>query len=114
MITHDSYTFVESATSGEEWWHIRLNDGDYKDVIYKYGKIQVVSPPDETDDARLQFQFSIIETPEELSTEDLIEDTAFMNHLGDVLTHIIQDSFETGKYKLGENDKPTNFESTVH
>lgn len=113
MITNDSYTFVESATSGEEW-HVKLNEGDYAGVVYKYGKIQIVEPPHEGDEARLQFQYLVVDTPEDLSAEELQHDTTFMNHLGDVLTHIIQDSLETGKFKLGENDKPTDSQSTVH
>ena len=37
-----------------------------------------------------------------------------MNTLGDILSHIIEDSLETGKFKLGNDDKPTDSESTVH
>jgi hypothetical protein len=50
----------------------------------------------------------------EMTEEELQEDLTFLNLLGDVLTHIIEDAMETGKYKLGQNDKPTDSESTVH
>jgi hypothetical protein len=49
-----------------------------------------------------------------MTEEELQEDLTFLNLLGDVLTHIIEDAMETGKYKLGQNDKPTDSESTVH
>lgn len=109
-ITSDSYTFVESATSGEDW-HVKIKEGDYKDVVYKYGKIQVHEIDDE---ASLKFQFKIVDLPEHLDETELNSDVGFMTLLGDVLTHIIEDSLDTGHFKLGDNDKSTNSESTMH
>jgi hypothetical protein len=113
MITHDSYTFVEHK--GEEDWYVKLKNGDYKDVIYKYGRIEV-EEDDIEESAKLKFQFKVAKIPQELemTEEELQEDLTFLNLLGDVLTHIIEDAMETGKYKLGQNDKPTDSESTVH
>jgi hypothetical protein len=49
-----------------------------------------------------------------MTEEDFNEDATFMNILGDILIHILEDAMETGKYKLGNDDKPTDSESTVH
>ena len=35
-ITSDSYTFVENDFSDDSW-HVKINEGDYKDTVYKYG-----------------------------------------------------------------------------
>lgn len=110
-ITHDSYTFVEHK--GDEDWYVKIKEGDYKDIIYKYGRIEV---KEEGDTAKLKFQFHISKIPDELlmTKEELQEDATFMNMLGDILTHVIEDAMDSGKYKLGQNDKPTDSEPTVH
>jgi hypothetical protein len=113
MITSDKYTFVEKK--GDEDWHVKIKDGDYKDIIYKYGRIEV-EEIEEEGSARLKFQFMIDKIPSELSmtTEDLQEDTTFLTLLGDILSHIIEDAMDSGKYKIGNDDKSTDSESTVH
>ena len=103
-VTSDSYSFVENDFSDDSW-HVKINEGDYKDVVYKYGKIQVIEKGEE---ATLSFQFKVVDLPEHLNEEELNSDVEFMNNLGDILSHIIEDSLETGKFKLGNNDKPTD------
>ena len=46
----------------------------------------------------------------ELSTNILSESSEFQNYIGDVLAHILQDAFDTGEYKIGNDDdsKRTN------
>ena len=111
QITNNSYTFVEHQ--GDDVWYVTLKEGPYKGVIYRYGAIEV---KEDGDHANLKFNFQIAKIPTELDmdVEDLNNDYEFCTHLGDVLTHIIEDSLETGKFKLGNNDKPTDSESTVH
>lgn len=109
-ITNDSYTFVENTFSDDSW-HVKINQGVYKDIVYKYGKIQV---KEEGEEAKLSFQFKIVDLPEHLDEVDLNCSVEFMEILGDILTHIIEDSLETGNFKLGNNDKSTDSESTVH
>ena len=109
-ITNDTYSFVENDFSDDSW-HIKINQGVYKDIVYKYGKIQV---KEKDEQATLSFQYKIIDLPEHLDEQDLNCSVEFMDMLGDILTHIIEDSFETGRFKLGNNDKSTDSESTVH
>ena len=109
-ITNDTYSFVENDFS-DDAWHIKINQGVYKDIVYKYGKIQV---KEKDEQATLSFQYKIIDLPEHLDEQDLNCSVEFMDMLGDILTHIIEDSFETGRFKLGNNDKSTDSESTVH
>ena len=109
-ITSDTYSFVENDFS-DDAWHIKINQGVYKDIVYKYGKIQV---KEKDEQATLSFQYKIIDLPEHLDEQDLNCSVEFMDALGDILTHIIEDSFETGRFKIGNNDKSTDSESTVH
>ena len=66
--------------------------------------------------SKLHFQFNIEKIPKDfgMTEEELNEDLEFLNVLGAILTHIIEDSFESGQYKMGNNDKSTDSESTVH
>jgi len=112
-ITSNSYTFVEHK--GDEDWYVKIKEGDYIGIIYKYGRIEVEE--DEVEEtAKLKFQFTLSKIPTdlEMTKEELQEDLTFLNLLGDILTHIIEDAMGSGKYKLGQNDKPTDSESTVH
>ena len=49
-----------------------------------------------------------------MTEEDLNGDEDFMNFLGKILVHIIEDAIERDKFKLGNNDKPTDSEPTLH
>lgn len=109
-ITSDSYSFVENDFSDDSW-HVKINEGDYAGIVYKYGKIQI---KENGDDATLGFQYAIVDLPESFDAEELKSSVEFMNTLGDILSHIIEDSLETGKFKLGNDDKSTNTESAVH
>ena len=113
MVTSDSYTFVEKRDDSD--WYVKIKEGDYKDIIYKYGKINITEEQLE-DTAKLHFQFNIEKIPENLgmTAEELNEDVEFLNVLGAILTHIIEDSFDSGQYKIGNDDKSTDSESTVH
>lgn len=109
-ITSKTYSFVENDFS-DDAWHVKINEGVYKDIVYKYGKIQIKENGDE---ATLGFQYKLIDLPEHLDEDELNCSVEFMDTLGDILSHIIEDSLETGHFKLGNNDKPTDSEPTVH
>lgn len=105
MITHDDYTFTEHGAVDNGHWTVHLLTGDYKDVYVQYGTVRLIPPEGGTlddDGATMQFKYDIIDLPTYLDKEDLESDEDFMNHLGDVLTHIINDSFDTGNYSMGE------------
>lgn len=112
-ISKDSYTFIEHKGE-DDVWYIKIKEGAYKDIVYKYGHIEVVELP--TGEANLKFHFKASKIPDDLGLDemDLNNDVEFCNLLGDILVNILEDAMETGKYKLGNNDKPTDSESTVH
>ena len=105
-ITDDDFALVEKPTSA--MYSVKLKTGQWSGVIVTYGKVSLkVGANKET--ATLSFQFKINEAPPPLNVEELNNLNDFNNHLGDILSYIIQNAFDTGKYKLGSNDKqPTN------
>lgn len=111
-ITHDDYTFVDNNFN--ELWAIRLLTR-YENVVYCYGKVtaKVVDEGDGENDglANMSFQYQILE-PADYNEEELESDEEFNDYIGDVLVHIIEDSFKTGNYKIGENATDDSNNST--
>ena len=92
-ISESDYSFVENNNS--DFYGIKLQTGDWKDVIVTYGKVTIKENKD-VGIATLQFQYNINETgkfqPDELeSNED------FKNYLGDILSHVINSKDELEK-----------------
>lgn len=109
-ITESDYTFVEKPTSA--LYSVKLNSGEWSGVIVTYGKVSMKTNPD-GESATLSFQFKIEEAPAPHSITVLEKNNDFNNHLGDILSYIIQTAFDTGKYKLGSNDtQSTNDDSS--
>lgn len=101
-ITENDYAFVEKPTS--ELYSVKLKTSQWSGVVVTYGKVSLkVNEDKET--ATLSFQFDVNEAPAPHVIEILEELNDFNNHLGDILSHIIQNAFDTGQYKLGSNDK---------
>ena len=101
-ITDTDYVFVEKPAS--ELYSVKLKSGQWSGVIVTYGKVSLKVNEDK-ESATLSFQFKVDEAPPPHIVEILEESNDFNNHLGDILSHIIQNAFNTGNYKVGSNDK---------
>lgn len=104
-ITLDDYTFAEDGTS--DAWAVRLKT-KYEGVVYHYGSVQARVDDDEGN-ATLSFKYAVLD-PAGNDLEELEKSEDFNNYIGAVLQHIIEDAFDTGNYRLGENasDNPKN------
>jgi len=98
MNLDDIVQFVERPTS--DFYSLRIIDGPYRDVIYTYGKVQVVEDK-ENDTARLKFDFKLDEVPEHINKENLEIDGTFKNFMGDILVELLEE-------KRLHNDELTN------
>ena len=94
------YAFVERPSS--LLYAVKILKGKYEGVIVTYGK---VSLKEDNGLLRLNFQYSIEESSKH-NKKKLEGSDEFRNLLGDVLTHIIDTSVQSGKFKLGENADP--------
>ena len=101
-ITKDWYSFVERPAS--LLYSVKILKGKYEGVVVTYGKVAL---KEESDVLRLNFQFKIEESPK-INVKKLEQNDEFRNFLGDILSHIIDSSFKSGAYKLGDKaDKMT-------
>jgi len=101
MITSDDYTFMENPMS--ESWAIHIKTGQYEGVQYSYGKIGLKESL-EHDSATLQFNYAVLDSCEH-DTDELVASAEFNNYVGDILSHILTDSLENDRFKLGNNDR---------
>ena len=113
-ITKGDYTFVEG--DNQEFWVIKLLAGKYADTMYHYGSVRIVPPEggwtetEEDNIGTLSFKYSLMESPHDLDELNVSED--FNNYIGAVLQHIIEDSFQTGDYRIGGKDGESGNDNT--
>lgn len=105
-VTSASYSFVERPSS--EMYSVLIKEGVYSGVIITYGKVQLVRPEGDQPPI-LRFSYHTNHAPDPYSQEELDRSTEFKNYLGEVLTHILCESLQSGRYKMG---KPTSNVST--
>jgi len=76
--------------------HIKLLTGEYKDTLFKYGKVGV---KEEDDKAYLQFNFDVIQSP----IKNLEKKLEFRNYIGDLLSIIITKQVDVEETYYDEN-----------
>ncbi len=96
-ITENDYTYVENEASIVQG--VKYKTGPYKDVIVMYGTVSIKEDED-LDVARLGFTFQIAD-PAEFTVEELEQEEAFKNYMGDVLRHIIINNLDNNKARIG-------------
>lgn len=76
--------------------HIKLMTGEYKDTIFKYGKVGI---EEKDGNAYLQFNFDVIKSP----IKKLEKKLEFRNYIGDLLTTIISGQLDIEESYIDEN-----------
>lgn len=86
--------------------HIKLLTGEYKDTVFKYGKVGV---KEEDDKAYLQFNFDVIQSP----IKKLEKKLEFKNYIGDLLSTIITKQIDVEETYYDENGTNDTKESDI-
>ena len=112
MITSDDYTFT--VKGDQDIWVVHLLTGEWKDTYYTYGRIKIEEPEEGWDspaDGKVNFDYGLIESPIDLNL--LVDSQPFKVYIGEILKHIIEESFNRGDYQIGkENGKSGNDNTT--
>ena len=90
------YAFAQRQ--GDDFSCIKIMDGQYEGIIYKYDKVAFEPKPLETGDIPLRFTYDIMTNP---NNED-IESLDFRNYIGDILVEVVQEQLEKGKLQLND------------
>ena len=87
--------YVFAQKEGEDHTCIKLTEGEFKDVIYKYGKVGIPPEAKEDEQGRLPFAFdyTVVRNPNDL---DLLDNQAFIDYIGDILIELLDEQLKSG------------------
>ena len=89
------YSYQQNPTN--ELTGFKIEEGEYKDVIYTYGK---VSPIEEEEKLRLKFEYNVHENPSKCDTDS----NDFINVIGDILAIEVEKDTNGNSGKNREDD----------
>ena len=90
------YAFAQKE--GDDFSCVKLLDGQYEEVIFKYDKVAFEPKPLDTGDVPLRFTYDIMTNPND---EDILS-TDFRNYIGDILVEIVDQQLKEGKADFGK------------
>ena len=90
------YAFAQKE--GDDFSCVKLMDGQYEGIIYKYNKVAFEQKPLDGGDIPLRFTYDIMTNPNE---ED-IHSKDFRNYIGDIPVEIVEQQLKEGKVEFGK------------
>jgi len=91
------YAFVQRE--GDDFTCIKLLQGKYKGVIYKYGKVGFAKEEKEDGSLPMKFDYDIIFNPHE---ETSIDKQEFIDYIGDILIEQLEKQVTNGTAIIDE------------
>ena len=88
------YAFAQRE--GDDFSCVRLLEGDYNGVIYKYDKVAFEPKPLDSGDIPLRFTYDIMVNPKKVDVESM----DFKNYIGDILIEIVEQQLKEGKVEF--------------
>jgi|SRR6056300_1518162 hypothetical protein len=88
------YAFAQRE--GDDFSCVRLLEGQYDGVIYKYDKVAFEPKPLDSGDIPLRFTYDIMVNPKKVD----VESTDFKNYIGDILIEIVEEQLKQGKVEF--------------
>lgn len=92
------------AESDNAYVHIQILTGEYKDTVFKFGKVGIEEKGDE---AYLQFDYDVISSP----IKKVDKQVEFKNYIGDILLNIISSKLDIEEGYYDENGTDNTEES---
>ena len=96
FIPFEKWSFVDKNDLDTDHWYVRLEGGEYHDVIYRYMDVKL---NDTT--KSINFDYEVVDYP----SENPHGDTQFNESLGNILKSILDDTIKKQDYVLGPKDK---------
>ena len=89
----------------EDFYGLRITEGEYENVIFIVGKLRFVEDK-EKDECVLEYDFKIDKTPEQYNIEELNENENFKNTIGKI-------DKTPEQYNIEELNENENFKNTI-
>jgi|TARA_B110000914_G_scaffold175616_1_gene156915 hypothetical protein len=96
FIPFEKWSFVDQHGRDDEHWYVRLEGGEYHNVIYRYMNVKI----NETQES-INFDYEIVDYP----GEDPHGVSQFNDALGSILQSILDDTYKKQDYILGPKNK---------
>ena len=84
--------YVFAQRQGDNFSCIKLTEGDYKDVIYKYDKVKFAPKENEQGEIPLKFTYDILANPNKAT----IDNEDFRVYIGDILVELVEEQLKNG------------------
>tara|TARA_B100001939_G_scaffold340067_1_gene347648 strand:- start:940 stop:1260 length:321 start_codon:yes stop_codon:yes gene_type:complete len=84
------YTFVQRQE--DDFTCIKLLSDEYKDVIFKYGKVGFAKDEDEHGNLPMRFDYDILQNPNKIE----LDTNEFVDHIGDILVELMEKQIKDG------------------
>ena len=93
------YELVPDLDGTDESWCIRLKEGEFAGVIYRYGKVKMVANENESDGLSVSFVYDILTVPDVLREQEFEDEVKwdFEHHLGNILMDVVQTSIDNSE-----------------
>ena len=88
--TNKKYTFVQKE--GDDFTCIKLLEGKYKGIIYKYGKVGFAKEENSDGTLPMKFDYDIIFNPHETD----LDNKEFIDYIGDMLIKFLDEKLKRG------------------
>ncbi len=90
------YAFAQRQ--GDDFSCIKIMDGQYEGIIYKYNNVKFSQTENEEGQIPLKFTYDIMTNPND---EDVKSDD-FRNYIGDILIECVEEQLQNGTLKIDE------------
>jgi len=90
------YAFAQRE--GDDFSCIKLLEGKFEGVIYKYDKVAFEPKPLDSGDIPLRFTYDIMVNPNKADVESL----DFKNYIGDILIEVVEQQLKEGSLTFNE------------
>jgi len=90
--------YIFAQRDGDDFTCLKLVEGKYKDVIYKYDKVKFAPKADDKGEIPLKFTYDIFLNPNKVDVEDI----EFRNYIGDILVELVEEQLKSGTLILDE------------
>ena len=90
------YAFAQRQ--GDDFSCIKIMDGQYEGIIYKYNNVKFSSTENASGQIPLKFTYDVMTNP---NNEDVKSDN-FRNYIGDILVECVEEQLEKGQLQIDE------------
>ena len=94
--TSKRYAFAQRK--GDDFSCLKILDGQYEGIIYKYNEVKFSQTENENGEIPLKFTYDVMTNPND---EDILSDD-FRNYIGDILVEIVDQQLKEGKAEFGK------------